>query len=377
MQTANGFVRPRLHKAIQAVQSLMFSMDMGNGELRAFSSEFYEIVRVAPVVAPVTSKRDTITDSGNPLYSLRDNKTGQVEVFGVDDIGKHGKRALTRRLSGPDRYTDPDYHKMFKMLLYQCFKNHVGEVKPIKPSGIISLPVSIYNDTNQSDQITDALCGEFEISDYSGRSLKVIIDPKRLLLVPEGYGAMQHFAYDPSTLQRRDDTDISGSTILLDIGYEIANQHLYEGMQYIRDSSFSLNRAGMGVIVRSIQSYANTKLRGIDVSYVDRGLREVAGVPLGDEKNVEVAAGSYMDVRSIYDPELENMVKRIADDVQTNFSGSVNRIALNGGSAFHMAELLRPYFDPIPVVMVPDADVANPLGAYTKLLREAIKRFNK
>ncbi len=174
---------------------------------------------------------------------------------------------------------------------------------------------------------------------------------------------------------RRDGVDGNGSTILADIGYETVNEALFIGQKYTRDIAYTLERGGFGVVVRAVQSWAGTKLKGVDASRVDIGLRSVAGIPLGQPKPIEVAKGVFIDVQPIYDIEVPLLAERISQDVATRFADQLaNRVALSGGTAYHVGPYITQDQIGWPVEICPDPEIANSLGVMTKLYREALKR---
>lgn len=355
----------------------LFSFDLGTGICQGFTSDFRHIISFEPILAPLTDKRDINFKSekaSKPRFSLRE-ESGTVYVFGVDDVVNHGKYALRRRLTNMDRYLAPDYNRMFKVMLFQAFKRFAGNGEWLRPSGAISVPVSVYDDEAVVDKIRDSITGKHQISDMDGCILRVDISESRFMIVPEGYGSQQHRIYDPSTLQKREGASSAGSTIMVDVGYETVNESLYAGMKYMRNASYTLERGGFGVVVRAIQTWAGTKLNGVDPSRVDIGLRAVAGIPLGEPKMIEVAQGVFIDVQPIYDEQVPLLAERISQDTATRFADQLaNVVALSGGTAYH----LYPYItqDQIgwPVEVCPDPDIANPLGVMNKLYREALKR---
>ena len=281
---------------------------------------------------------------------------------------------MRRRLSSLDIYLSEDYYRMFKVMLFQAFKKYAGNSDWIRPSGAISVPVVIYDNDEIMGHIKDAIIGKHEITDAEGCTLRVEITESRFLIVPEGRGAAEQRCYDPATLQRREDVSSAGSTIIVDAGYETVNETLFHGMKYIRDISYTFERAGFGVIVRAIHAWAADQLKGVDDSRIDIGLRAIAGIPLGREKYIEIAQGVSIDVQPIYDVEIVNFADRLAQDIATRFADvAANRIGLSGGTAHHILPYLTRENTGWDVEVVPNQEVANALGLMTKLFRQATK----
>lgn len=345
----------------------LYSIDAGNGTGKGMSSETSLPITVEPVIAPLTEKRGLSEEAEHPEFSLTQN--GKTLVFGVKDVFEHGKRDSIRRLSSIERYTSADWFALIDVLFLHIFAGRRGAAE-FAPTGIISLPVSVYNDKTIVDQVKANLLGKHEISDYEGCTLRIELDPKRLMIMPESAGAMFHFVYDPKTLAARKQASATGTTLLIDIGYETTDLSLFEGMSYQRDRSFTITRAGMGTVARQIQEYASQLVGHVDVSRVDVGLRALAGLT-SDLKQIEVAPGVYVDVSSVYDYEVEMLANRIADDVRTRYAKSITRALLGGGGAYHLAKKLRKLLPYQIIEIVPDADLANVWGAFTFLSMKA------
>lgn len=376
MVASKMFQRPTL-KAELPGDVLLFSLDAGTGVVELFSSDFRKLVSFEPVVAPITTQRDVVfnkTDArSKPTFSLTDS--GQVFVFGVEDVVNHGRYSLRRRITSMDRYMEPDYYRIVKVSLFHAFRRFAGNNEWIRPTGAISVPVSIYNNDDVMSKIRDAIIGKHEIMDGDGCILRVELLDSRILFIPECYGAFRHLKFDPATLDLRKDIQVPGSTILVDVGYETVNEALFAGNKYIRDASYTTERSGFGVVVRAIQNWAGNKLKGVDASRVDIGLRQVAGIPLGEPKFIQIAEGVSVDVQPIYDEQVPLLADRIMQDVITRYADmAANRVALNGGSAYHLAPYITDERIGWPVVVVPDPEIANSLGVMTKLYQEVLRR---
>lgn len=344
--------------------SLQYSFDAGNGGIRGISSESRGVIEFAPIVAPLTKKKAVNREEANPHFSLRvDN---EILVFGMEDVFAHGQRDLIRRRSGGDRYQKEDYTRFLDVLYLKCFDGHRGNSDPIAPTGVISLPVVQYQKDVVTNELREELIGEHKLEDHRQNcALRLVIDEKRLTLIPESYGAMMHYAFDPDTLKPRPNAAISGSSLVIDIGYDTTDVSLFEGTRYQRDQSFTIEDAGMGVIVRAIVDYIALTKRHADVTRVDFGLRAIAGVKPKTVKKVEFAPDEFIDVTDIYDTLLANLVSKIADGIETRFRGSVVRALLCGGGAYHTERHLADMMGAAHIFKVQDPDHANTLGGLT------------
>ncbi len=355
---------------LKVVYPMLYAFDAGNGLCKGLSGETKTLVEFEPVVAPLTDQRALIAKDENPTFSLVSN--GRTEVFGIDDVFAHGKRAAIRRFNSQERYTSADYFHMIDVLFLHSFPPFWGKETAIKPTGVINLPISIYNNPPVVEEIRAHLIGKRTIADAAGHTLNVEIEPDRLLIVPESYGALMHYAYDAATLRKRDDVDMSGTTLVVDIGYETTDMSLFEGLRYQRDRTESEPRAGMGVISRALQAYIRRGIRNADVSRIDRAMQKIAGIAIGEAKVIEPIPGITVDVTDAYDQTIAELAPRIAQEVLTRFPEAVNRIVLAGGGAYHLYEALKQELDPLPVVVVPNPELANVLGGFTMLNIQAM-----
>ena len=161
---------------------LLYSFDAGNGTCKGKSSETRAVVQFEPVIAPLTDRRGLQHQEERPTYSLKiDN---QVLVFGVDDVFAHGKRTGLRRLNSQERYTNADYFHLLDVLYLHTFAAYRGQTV-IAPTGILTVPIAVYNQAETIDQLRGTLVGKHELTDWEGCTLRLDIQPKRLLLLPE------------------------------------------------------------------------------------------------------------------------------------------------------------------------------------------------
>lgn len=355
-------------KQPKATMPLLYAFDAGNGRCKGISSETQGVITFEPVIARLTTKKGVPSDEDKPDFSLQVD--GDTWVFGVDDVFAHGKRASIRRLNTPERYTNADYFLLLKVLYLHVFAAHRGNSEYIRPTGIVSLPISQYNNDSTVGEIRATLCSKQQLVDMDGCELRIEIQDKRLVIVPESYGALMHYAYDLKSGKRRATADTSGSTLVIDIGYETTDVSLFEGLKYQRDQSYSIQRAGMGIVARAIHEYADKSVKGADVSRIDRELQCIAGVAFGAPKVITPLPGVTVDITEIYDSEINDLGTRIAQGVATNSAQDVNRILLAGGGDFHLSRVIADQLNG-EIASAPDPDVANVLGTFTMLQIQA------
>ncbi len=135
-----------------------------------------------------------------------------------------------------------------------------------------------------------------------------------------------YYAYDPGSLKKRPEADTTGTTLVIDIGYETTDLSLFEGLKFQRDRAESILRAGMGIITRSVHDYLDKATRATDVSRIDRALRDIAGKVPGTPKFIEPTPGVQIDVADIYDQEIDSLALRIAHEVLTRYPEAVSRV---------------------------------------------------
>lgn len=347
----------------------LYAFDAGNGACKGKSNQRADLIQFAPVIAPITDKRALKTEDEKPTISLQVD--GKTLVFGVEDVFEHGKRTAIRRLNSAERYTSPDYFNLLEVLFLQVFAAQRGQPDYITPTGAINIPIRQFNMPEVGEEIKATLAGKHTLVDYEGCELRLEIDPRRLAIIPESTGALTHWAYDPSSLNRRKDVNTAGSTLVIDIGYETTDTSLYEGLKFQRDRAFTIPRAGMGIIARTIQEYARQVLRDADVSRIDAAMHVLAGMKMGAKKAIEPAPGVFLDVTEVYDSSIEEIALTIAQGVMTTYTESITRVLLAGGGAYHLADALASQFEGVEVQTVPDADAANVYGSFTLIQLQA------
>lgn len=344
--------------------TIINSLDIGNGKARGVSN-CGDLVAFEPVIAPLTDKRGLATDEDVPQFALKVDR--QTLVFGIEDVMKFGKVESQRRLNSMERYTDPDYFRMVYVTWLEMFRQFRGNSEPIVPSTILSVPISIYNKPETVHEIRESLIGRHKMTGYDDKPLLVDIQDKRLMILPESAGAMTHWAYDRS-LKPRGAT--AGTTLVIDVGYETTDCSLFQGLAYQRERAYTIPRAGMGVVVRRVADALRKQLRSVNTSWLDRAIRSVAGVPIGQPKLVEVAPGKEVDIAPIYDPEIDNLSTYIANEVLTLYGEEFSRVLNGGGGEYHIKTMLAEKMG-MNVYGVPDAELANVFGGLTFLQLKA------
>ena len=351
--------------------ALLAFLDIGNGAAKAVSNVRKGVVQFEPLIAPMTAKRG-IDPKEKPVFSLRhEDATGKahVTVYGVADVFAFGKRDQRRRFNSMERYTSPDYFDMARVLLRHAFGVYVGSAEYIRPYAVgVNIPVNLYNrpENEVADTIRDTLAGKHEITDYEGCELRIHIDADAISILPESAGAMVHYGFDPTTLDRRDDT--SGSTLVIDIGFETTDCSLFEGMRYQRDRGQSFERAGMGIVTRAVTEYVKSQVRDADASRIDVALRSIpqGGLKVGVPKVIEVAPGVFVDVSPAYDSAAAGVASTIAQAISTEYTEGVTRALITGGGAYHLRAMLRDLL-PFKLANIPDPENANVIGGLTGL----------
>lgn len=343
---------------------MLYSHDAGNGAAKTVSSARDEVIKFAPVLAPVTDKKALNPEDEKPTYSLKVD--GKTYVYGIDDVFKHGKRNGMRRLNSVERYTSPDYFNILNVLYLQAFSAYRGNSDYIAPMGVISVPIQQYNHDDVTGEIRDTLIGKHVLEDYEGCTLRLQIDGGNLFILPESAGAMTHYAIDPETLRKRPDAPTAGTTLVIDIGYLTTDVSVFEGMAYQRDLAFTIQNAGMGQVANALYEYCNKSIRGVDISRIDQAMQKLAGMKMGHRKELEPTPGVFVDVGAVYDSEINVLANKIADGIRTQYPGTPVRALSAGGGAYHLKNSL-PDMLPFDVVIAPDADDANVLGGYTYL----------
>lgn len=327
------------------------------------------VIQFEPCAAPLTKKRGLKESDEKPTFSLR-HPDGQIFVYGVDDCLNHGDSDNIIRLNSFERYGDDDYLDMMKVQWLHLFADHRGG-NEIAPTGVISVPISLYNKPEDLQAFKNKIVGKYQLEDAAGCQLKIRIDEKKLLCVPESSGAFYHYTHDLSGEKRGMDFDASGNVLVVDVGYLTTDISLYINEKYQRNNSKTEN-VGMSSVVLPIHEALSGSGKKVDISQIDAGLRLIAGAEPGP-KHITIAGAYRVDVGPIYDPQLMQLAKALRDVILNKYKGYVAIIILTGGGAFHLLKLLSDLL-PIPVVVCPDAALSNCVGAFIRLRNEATKK---
>jgi len=344
------------------------ALDVGNGECAGISSEVRNPVTFEPVIAPITTKRGLSHDEERPRFSLYTGD-GETLVFGIDDVYAHGQRDAMRRQHGMDRYLGDDYMNLIDVLLIHLFPSWRGRDERLTPTIAINLPVSQFNRVEVVDALKEKLEGIRNVRDNDGCVLQLMIDPKRIVILPESTGALMHHAYSPA-LEKRGDTD--GQTLVIDIGFETTDMTLFAGMKYQRDRAYTLARAGMGNVARTVADAAGRAIRDVDVSLVDRAMRDLPGRDAADAWiNIN---GREFNAGKVYQHAIAIEAKKISDSILSSYQTDVSRVIVAGGGAYHLTNALRDLLPFEKIVKVANPEHANVYGAYTTLMLQEARK---
>jgi len=349
-----------------------FSIDGGNGEGEGVCSETSAIVRVEPVIAPITTRRafqlnEDSTDK--PTFTL---KTGdEIEVFGIKDVHTYGKKESKRRFNALERYTHPDYFKLIYVLLLQLFRQYLNNDTALNLRGIISVPISVYQDEAVLSEIRNTLATgkELILVDQDGNQLKIIIQPNALTIIPESVGALYYHTFDPSTLKPRQFRTIKGFTMIVDTGYLSTDISIFEGQKYLRDLNESLSPVGMRLVVLAIMAAivkaAGGNVRGLDETQIDYDMRKWVDSPKGQKKIITIGEQTF-DVTQAYDTAIDHLATQIEQTIFNRFSQvGVNRVLLAGGGAYHLRSILVAKLASLGLVaQIDHCEVANAIGGF-------------
>lgn len=346
----------------------LVALDVGNGECAGISSEVRTPVTFEPLVAPITNKHAVEKENERPYFSLYIGEN-ETLVFGIDDVYEHGQRDSARRQSGMDRYLSDDYLNFIDVLLLHLLPSWRGRDERITPTIAINLPVSQFNHPEVGSKIKERLEGIRNVRDHEGCILQLDIDASKIVILPESTGALMHHAYSPA-LEKRGDTD--GQTLVVDIGYETTDTTLFVGMKYQRERAYTIPRAGMGNIARTVAEAAGKAIRGVDVSLVDRAMRSLPGK---DAADMWISInGKEFNAAKVYAHAIMTEAQKIADAILTSYQSDVSRVVVAGGGAYHLTAALRELLPFEKIVKVANPEHANVYGAYTTLMLQAARK---
>ncbi|MCA9367564.1 ParM/StbA family protein [Candidatus Kaiserbacteria bacterium] len=334
-------------------------IDAGRGQVQSTSNDikFPGVVEFAPVLAPMTTNRALKAGDDAPTFSL--DIDGRIYVFGTEDVMAHAHPDTVQRLSTSEdqQFTD-NYYYMVAVSLLHAFSARRGN-RMFKPRVAVNVPIELFNNDVKREQFRAILCSRHTLVDYDGCELKVEITEDNLLVLPEGAGAMFYYAFEPE-VKRRNPT--AGVNVVIDVGYETTHVLVFYNTDYQRAQSFTIKRAGMGTVARGVTEWLQKSMRGVDVSMVDAGMMEIAGMPRGHRKRIEFAPDTFADIAPAYDDLVDDLCKRISLEVNTRIQGSITRIIPSGGGAFHLNNRFEEAFSNFILAPMKDPNRANVLG---------------
>ena len=356
--------------ALKVIYPMLYAFDAGNGLCKGLSGETKTLVEFEPVVAPMTDQRALIAKDEKPTFSLISK--GRTEVFGIDDVFAHGKRTAIRRFNSQERYTSQDYFHMIDVLFHARASRPTGTKHAHQANGRNQHPdrrlqqrANCRRNPRQSDR--------YSVPSTTLPAIRssVELEPDRLLIVPESYGALMHYAYDAGTLRKRDKLDMSGTTLVVDIGYETTDMSLFEGLHYQRDRTESEPRAGMGVISRALQNYIRRGVRNADVSRIDRAMQKIAGIPAGEPRKSSRSPAHRRRHRSLRRSRERSRAAYRAGSADA-LPGNGQPRAAGGRRRVSSARSADRASRTAQVVVVPNPELANVLGGFTMLNIQAM-----
>jgi hypothetical protein len=349
-------------KKVVSSEGLLFAINVGNGTCQMMTSQARDVVQFEPVIAPITDKRGLEAEDEKPRFSLMVDDS--ILVAGVTDVMKHGKSNMSRRRNSIDRVTIDDYFYFLAMLFLHGFADLRGRPEVIQPTGIITVPNSVYNDAEAIGLMESRLFRKTEkLVDYDGCELRLELKKDRVFIRPEAAFDVMHWARTGDGRARAGNS-MAGSLLIVDIGYLTTQFSLFVDGVYQRDQSYTLEKAGMIVVVERIHDWLSKGGRGVDMSYLDIALREVAKFPLGAKKLAQVAPGVMVDVAPVYDSAVTALAQRIIDEASTRYPKRISKGSISGGGFYHLGKLID---DKLPVkdmYPMPDPEVAGVVGTY-------------
>lgn len=357
-----------MSKSAKAQSGGLYSINPGNGTVQGISDQLKDIIEFTPDIATLTHRRALNANDEVPTFSLESD--GLIEVFGTEDVFTHGDHETIRRLSTSfNRQKADDYRKLIFVLWLQLFGASRGNSRYLKPRGIISVPIDVYNNEKLVEDMQAMLVGRHILTDFEGCVLKIEVDHQNLMILPESTGDMFHYAfgYDLNTQRVKDrNKNTAGVSVVIDIGYETTDISTYIGLEYQRDKnlSYTIPNAGIGNIVRDVVSHLSQSHTGVHEAKVDKALRPIAPVAEGGKKMIEFSAGTKVDVQEVYDHSRRALVKRIVRTLhdRTRDNIAINRVLPSGGGAYHCTHLLAEMLPDLDFDVIPDMEHSGVLG---------------
>lgn len=351
----------------EVLDDLLAALNIGNGSVQCMTNAARDIVQFEPVIAPMSHKRALEVKDEKPDYSLRVGD--ELLVFGANDVMMHGEQDLKRRRSSLDRYTAQDYFYMLAVLMLQGFASYRGKSAVLKPHSIITVPNSVYNDSDAIQVMEDILfTGRTEnFVDYEGCELRVKFDRERVKIRPEAAFDLFHWAYAGGNKMVN---SMAGAILIWDIGYFTAQSSVFIDGKYQRNMSHTFADLGFQAVVTRVRDWLEGhSKRAIDISWLDVQMRKIAGIAPGAQKTVEVAPGALVDIQPVYDLAIDNLVRAHLDAISTTYKQRLAKGMASGGGTYHMGRFLNEYLPVDNVYVMPDPEVAGVAGTYQVLRR--------
>jgi hypothetical protein len=187
------------------------------------------------------------------------------------------------------RYTDGFYRKLFAAALWRSFQ-HLANEGVLYPVIVCSIPVSEYAD-GQADRVRENVIGAYVIDGLAGVSLYANVEPRNVIIIPEGAGSYFQALYAPgSNLARRE-------VAILDVGFYTTDLVLFNQGNYVAGSARSAKH-GVQQVASAVHRYLRQQHRYEgDLWAVDSALGEGC-IQIGNDcRNfVETRDDAYADL---------------------------------------------------------------------------------
>lgn len=352
-------------QALNNEVALLFSLGLGNGDAQIVTNYRQGVLEIAPVVAPFTHNK-AFNESDKPQFSLITESRG-VLVAGIEDVSIWGETDSRLRPNSEERYTTQVYYDLMRILLlhgFECLAKGYDTV--LRPYGIITVPHSIYNDDSILSEMKHLLFDDVHIiRDVQGRELQIELTEDQVLIKPESAHDLFYWAFNGKT--PRPNTSLRGTAFVTDIGFWSTQFRVFENGIDRPAEAGTLKNMGMKVIVDRVALAVEKKHRGVDISYLDRAMREIAFVPLGQAKDVQVQPGIYMDIAPVYDRAIIWLADSIVQAAQSRYQQRFRIALVTGGGAYHLTRHIADRLPADTYDVISNPEMAGVLGAFDRL----------
>lgn len=285
------------------------SYDLGNAGAKIKTAEIQTEFRS---IAGRLSKSKTFGEVRSPLVFTFD---GETLVFGDDT--RDLIDGLPVAYTDMTRYTDGFYRKLFAAALWRSFR-HLATDGVVYPTIACSIPVSEYAD-GKADEVKQNVAGTYVIDSLDESvTLHAVIEPRNLVIVPEGAGSYFQALYTPGS-------NLGGREVaILDIGFYTTDLVIFNKGNYVTGSARSAKHG-----VRQIAEEVHRHLRlehhyEGDLWAVDSAL-EAGCLEIGNQ------CKSFADVRdNAYADLLDDLIAFYRSNKGARTPGAV---ILSGGGA--------------------------------------------